>query len=186
MNLAPKANCRHCGIHPESLDHLFGDCSAIDYIGSKGFCGLKSIRVWASKYDYAICTDWTHIPCSFINTNDFSLVRIAEVVPVWNGFQSGSPFIWNTLQCVFCLILVPRTITDVQLMCAFSNPRSWVVVINSIDSKISNLIKTLDLLGLVSLFPERKIALLAVAASWKTRNPNLIQFNLNELPEGFN
>jgi len=61
MKLTSRDNCRHCGIHSESLDHLFGDCSAIDYTllrefsskSSQIFRGLKSIQAWASKYDDA-------------------------------------------------------------------------------------------------------------------------------------
>jgi hypothetical protein len=74
MKHASRDNCRHCEIHSESLDHLSGDCTAINYVllreffskSSQIFSWIKKHKAWASKYDDAL------------------LVRIAEPFSIWS------------------------------------------------------------------------------------------------------
>jgi len=78
MKLTSRDNCRHCGTQYESLDHLFGDCTAIDYTllreffskSSQIFRRFKSIQARASKHDDALHTDYINALCSFVNSND--------------------------------------------------------------------------------------------------------------------
>jgi hypothetical protein len=146
MKLAPKDNWRHCTAHPENLNNLFGDYTAVEHASIKDFLSKQfKICFWIYEHSnmgisiwWCLTKDQVETLWSLVKVMIYSLWEVLRLFQPENGIGAHSAmplwfesFFLNEKQClIYSFVHASKILTRWTSLIAGNRMRvsKWMIL----------------------------------------------------------